>query len=64
MIKAFGFTFHSELRAEIQQVADNHGLSPRGRKRVRQLIITTFEAHMLMLEDPIPVQEVRIVNDQ
>jgi len=38
LIKAFGSTFRSEFQAEIQEVADQQGLSPRGRKQVRQLI--------------------------
>ncbi|WMV50120.1 hypothetical protein MTR67_043505 [Solanum verrucosum] len=38
LIKAFGSTFRSAFQAEIQEVADQQGLSPRGRKQVRQLI--------------------------
>ncbi|WMV45632.1 hypothetical protein MTR67_039017 [Solanum verrucosum] len=38
LIKAFGSTFRSEFKAKIQEVADQQGLSPRGRKQVRQLI--------------------------
>ncbi|KAH0684385.1 hypothetical protein KY285_021899 [Solanum tuberosum] len=36
LIKAFGSTFQSESQAEIQTVADQQCLSPRGRKQVRQ----------------------------
>ncbi|KAG5613682.1 hypothetical protein H5410_013506 [Solanum commersonii] len=41
LIKAFGSTFRSEFQAEIQEVADQQGLSPRDRKQVRRLIKST-----------------------
>ncbi|KAG5616052.1 hypothetical protein H5410_015876 [Solanum commersonii] len=41
LIKAFGSTFRSEFQAEIQEVEDQQGLSPRGRKQVRRLIKST-----------------------
>ncbi|KAH0697938.1 hypothetical protein KY289_015420 [Solanum tuberosum] len=36
LIKAFGSTFQSKSQAEIQAIADQQCLSPRGRKQVRQ----------------------------
>ncbi|KAH0639356.1 hypothetical protein KY285_035942 [Solanum tuberosum] len=41
LIKAFGSTFRSEFQEEIQEVADQQGLSPRGRKKFTQLIKST-----------------------
>ncbi|KAK4731472.1 hypothetical protein R3W88_024460 [Solanum pinnatisectum] len=36
LIRAFGSTFHDECPAEVQEVTEHQGLSPRGRKQNRQ----------------------------
>ena len=63
MINAFGSTFQSEFESEIHEVTTQQGLSPRGRKEVRQYN-KSQKAHLLIQADPTQGHEVNVFNYQ
>lgn len=64
LIKALGSTFQSEFQTKIQEVTNQYGLSPRGRKKVRLNLNTVTTSTSANVSRPNTRSRSKVINDQ